>query len=123
MIAKVSNKLVCRRGMGRATAGIRSFMVVARGTSNGARDMVIKDQADVLKESGNEIGGGDLGIKANNAVCARSIKGSNILDISSRSSNRNNKVRRSTRGTNTSGISYYLRSIETMLGWGEPKDL
>lgn len=58
------------------------------------------------------------GIKTRKMVFARSFRGSDIPDISLSNLKRNDRARRSSRGTDISRISYLPNSIKIILGWG-----
>lgn len=87
------------------TVGTSSCTIASGGTHDDTRGRAIRDPTDALAEGGDEIGGVDPGIKARNSTCTRFINGSIVMDISSRSSDRSNKPRRSSGGTDTSRIS------------------
>lgn len=105
--------------MSGAMVGSWSYTVAAGGSDDGTRVRAIRDPADVLGEDREEMGGVDPSVKASNTACARSIKGSDVLDISSMCLDGSDRAGRSRRGTDTSGISYLLRSIDTK--WGQER--
>lgn len=91
-----------------------SCTVAVGGADNGMSGGAIRDPAGALREGRDKMGGVDLDNKGSNNAYARSIKGSDILHISSRSPNTSDKVGRSSRGMDTFGISYLPKYIETM---------
>lgn len=93
--------------------------VVAGETNDRTKGRAIRDPADVLGEDSNRKGGFDLSVKTSNTACTRSIKGSDISDISSRSPDGSDRVKRSSMGTNTSRILYSPSRVETTQGEGE----
>lgn len=117
-LPQVSDKLVCRGGTSGAMEKTRSCTVAAGGADYGTRGKAIRDPAEALGEGRDKTGGVHPGIETSNIACYRSIRGSDILDISSKIPDRSNKVERSRGGTDIFGISYSPRSIDAMQGQG-----
>lgn len=113
-IITTPGKMAQRGGMGKTMVDIGSSTVAAEETSNWAIGGVIKDPVDALGEGKEETEGVDPGIDICKAMFARSIKGSDILDISSRSPDRSNRSGRSSGCKHTSAISNLPSIIDTM---------
>lgn len=78
----------------------------------------LSDLADTLEEDKKDMGGVNPSVEASNATYARSIKGSDIMDISSKSPDGIDRVERSSGGTDTSRISYLPSSTKAMRSQG-----
>lgn len=89
----------------------------ARRVDDGTSRGVIRDPEDALGDGRDKIGGVNPGIETNNAMCARSIRELDVLDISYKSTDRSKRMGRSSRGTDTSRILYLPKSIDTI--WGQ----
>lgn len=94
-------------------------MIAVRGDNNGMRGEAINNQADKMEENRDTIGGVKSSIKTSRATFTRSIKGSEVPNISSRSPKGSYRVERFNGGKETSGILNSLSCVEITRGWGE----
>lgn len=110
-------------GTDRAAVGMRSYTIAVGRVKDRARGMVIRVPDDVLGDTGKETGGVNSSVNDSSTIVATSIRGSDILDSSSRIADSRDKVGRLSRGTSTSYISYLYSSIEIMWDRGVHPDL
>lgn len=96
--------------------GIENYTIALGGINNGMIGGAIRDPANMLGEGREETGGVDPSIGTSKAIFPRSIKGTNILEISSKSPNGSNRAGRSSGGKDNSDISNSPSIVKTMHG-------
>lgn len=124
------NELACTAGISITTGrlvfiwvidgvaiGMGNCMVAARGVEDSTRGGAIKELADAWGDAGVETGGVEPAVDPRNEMVARSIKGSDVPDTSSRILDGKDKARMFSRGIDTSWISNFPNIDKIMQGW------
>lgn len=95
----VLGKQVRRVRTSEAVVSMGSCTVAARVAKDRTRGGVIRNPENVLGDTRGKIGGIDHSVDTGNTTITRSIQGSNVPDISSRRTDRSDKVWRSSGST------------------------
>lgn len=86
--------------------------MIAGGVDNRTSGGAIRDPEDMLRDGRVKMGGVDPVVKASNTTFTKSIRGSDIPGISSKSFVGSNRAERSSRDIDPPGISILLKIIE-----------